>query len=104
MPPQLFYTTGIPACLWFLSRNKSSGKLRDRLGQTLFIDARKLGILIDRVHRELSAEDIARIACTYHAWRGEKDAGDYSDAPGFCRSASSEEYSDQRGKQNHRPV
>src|SRR4029077_10634883 len=57
-------------------------------GETLFIDARKLGTLVDRVHRELTDADIARIAGTYHAWRGDKDAGDYTDVPGFCKSAS----------------
>jgi type I restriction enzyme M protein len=91
LPAQLFYTTGIPACLWFLARNKKDGKLRDRRGQTLFIDARKLGSLVDRVHRELSGEEIARVTRTYHAWRGEKGAGKYLDVPGFCRSASTGE-------------
>ena len=87
LPAQLFYATPIPACLWFLTRNKANGKFRDRRGQTLFIDARKLGVLVDRTHRELTEEDIARIAGTYHAWRGEKDAGKYEDVPGFCKSA-----------------
>lgn len=94
MPGQLFYTTPIPVCLWFLSRNKgggTAGKFRDRRNQTLFIDARKLGGLIDRVHRELSDEEIARIARTYHAWRGEKGAGYYEDVPGFCKSATTDE-------------
>ena len=57
----------------------------------LFIDARKLGSMVDRTHRELTDEDVARIAGTYHAWRGEKDAGEYEDVPGFCKSASLEE-------------
>lgn len=61
--------------------------LRDRRGETLFIDARKLGALVDRTHRELSEVEIARIAKTYHAWRGEKDAGKYADVAGFCKSA-----------------
>ena len=65
--------------------------MRDRRGHVLFIDARKLGPLVDRTHRELTDEDIARIADTYHAWRGEKEAGDYEDIPGFCRSAPLEE-------------
>jgi len=91
LPPQLFYGTQIPACLWFLSRNKANGKFRERQQQTLFIDARKLGYLVDRTHRELSDNDIARIAQTYHAWRGEKDAGKYKDAPGFCRSGKAGE-------------
>ena len=72
LPGQLFYSTQIPVCLWFLARNKRNGRFRDRRGETLFIDARKLGTLIDRVHRELTDEDIARIADTYHAWRGDR--------------------------------
>src|SRR5262245_17127454 len=90
LPGQLFYTTQIPVCLWFLTRSKKAGKFRDRRGQTLFIDARKLGHLVDRIHRELSDDEIARIARTYHAWRGEKDAGKYADVPGFCKSATTE--------------
>jgi type I restriction enzyme M protein len=91
LPGQLFYNTQIPACLWFLAKNKRNGKFRNRSGETLFIDARKLGVLIDRVHRELTEEEIARIARTYHAWRGEKDAGEYEDVPGFCKSAKWED-------------
>lgn len=91
MPGQLFYTTQIPVCLWFLARNKRNGKFRDRKGMTLFIDARKMGALIDRTHRELSEEEIDRIAGTYHAWRGQPDAGEYGDIPGFCKEASIEE-------------
>ena len=91
LPAQLFYATQIPACLWFLARNKHDPRLRDRRGETLFIDARKMGVLIDRVHRELTDEEIARIAATYHAWRGEKGADEYKDAPGFCKSATTEE-------------
>lgn len=91
LPPQLFYSTGIPACLWFLSRNKADGQTRDHRRQTLFIDARKLGHLVDRTHRELSDEDLSRITQTYHAWRGEQDAGDYVDIPGYCRGATTEE-------------
>ena len=97
MPGQLFYSTQIPVCLWFLARDKSgrgtAGRaqgFRDRRGETLFIDARKLGTLIDRVHRDLTDEDIAKITCTYHAWRGDKDAGNYEDVPGFCKSAKTE--------------
>jgi type I restriction enzyme M protein len=91
LPGQLFYTTQIPVCLWFLARNKKNGKFRDRRGHTLFIDARKLGVLVDRTHRELPEAEIARIAKTYHAWRGEKDAGKYADIAGFCKSATAEE-------------
>ncbi len=87
MPGQLFYSTQIPVCLWFLSRKKP----KSRAKQTLFIDARKLGTMIDRVHRELTDEDIARIAGTYHAWRGDKGSGKYEDVPGFCKSAATDE-------------
>ncbi len=89
LPGQLFYSTQIPACLWFLARNKNPGKgLRDRRGQVLFIDARNLGAMVDRTRRELTEEDIQKIANTYHAWRGEEGAGDYTDIAGFCKSAS----------------
>jgi len=91
LPGQLFYSTQIPACLWFLARDRKNGKFRDRRGQLLFIDARKLGSLVDRTHRELNDEDVARIANTYHAWRGEKEAGGYEDIPGFCMSATLED-------------
>jgi type I restriction enzyme M protein len=91
MPGQLFYSTQIPACLWFLSRDRKGGRYRDRQGETLFIDARKMGRMTDRTHRELNDDDIAHIAGTYHAWRGEEGAGEYADVPGFCKSASLEE-------------
>jgi type I restriction enzyme M protein len=95
MPGQLFYSTQIPVCLWFIARNKKDKKFCDRSSQTLFIDARKLGQLIDRVHRELTDEEIAKIAGTYHAWRGDVGAGHalpkYEDIPGFCKSAPIEE-------------
>jgi type I restriction enzyme M protein len=92
LPGQLFYSTQIPACLWFLARDKNPGKgLRDRRGQVLFIDARKLGVLVDRTRRELTDEEVQTIADTYHAWRGEKDAGEYADVAGFCKSASLDE-------------
>lgn len=91
LPGQLFYTTQIPVCLWFVARNKTNGRFRNRSGHTLFIDARKLGALVDRTHKDLSEEDLNRIAATYHAWRGEEGAGDYEDIPGFCKSASVEE-------------
>lgn len=87
LPGQLFYSTQIPVCLWFLARDKKNGRFRDRRGETLFIDARKLGHLVDRTHRELSDEETARIAGTYHAWRGDKGAGNHEDLPGFCKSA-----------------
>ena len=113
LPGQLFYSTQIPACLWFLARNRKNGKFRDRCGEILFIDARKLGRMVDRTHRELTDEDIARIANTYHAWRlpaphasrqaglpaphasrqagDEQEAGEYADIPAFCKSASLDE-------------
>jgi type I restriction enzyme M protein len=87
LPGQLFYSTQIPVCLWFIARNKKNGRLRDRRGETLFIDARKMGSMIDRVHRELTDDDLARIAGNYHAWRGDKGAGKYADVPGFCKAA-----------------
>jgi len=90
LPGQLFYSTQIPVCLWFLARNKRNGPsgrpARDRRGETLFIDARRLGTMVDRVHRELTDDDLARIAGTYHAWRGDQDAGEYADVPGFCKA------------------
>lgn len=90
MPGQLFYSTPIPVALWFLARNKHEGKgndeqiLRDRRGEVLFIDARQLGYLEDRTHRNLGESDIATIVQTYHSWR--EKAGGYEDSPGFCRS------------------
>lgn len=92
LPGQLFYSTQIPVCLWFIARDKKNGRFRDRRGQTLFIDARNLGTMIDRVHRELTDEDIRKIADTYHAWRGDKDCKKkYEDVAGFCKSATIEE-------------
>jgi type I restriction enzyme M protein len=88
LPGQLFYSTQIPVCLWFLTRNKKGGRFRDRSGVALFIDARKMGSMVNRVHRELTDKDIARIANTYHAWRGDKDAGEYTDVAGLCKTAS----------------
>ena len=98
LPGQLFRSTQIPACLWFLSRGRRNG---DRRGEILFVDARKLGHMADRTHRDLSPEDIARVADTYHAWRGdpqesplplgEGQGEGYADVPGFCKSATLEE-------------
>ncbi len=124
MPGQLFYSTQIPVCLWFIARNRHGAgmgvapvnrattrvaptgnepnvgaglvpaqnhlRFRDRRGEILFIDARKLGVMIDRVHRELTDADITRIADTYHAWRGDEGAGEYVDIPGFCKSTTLE--------------
>jgi type I restriction enzyme M protein len=100
LPGQLFYTTQIPVCLWFLTRNKGERRarngllgFRDRRGQTLFIDARKMGVLISRVQRELREDDevdeIGQIADAYHAWRNQ--GGEYEDKPGFCKSATLDE-------------
>jgi type I restriction enzyme M protein len=88
LPGQLFYSTQIPACLWFLACDKRNGKFRDRRGEVLFIDARKLGHLVDRTRREFSDEDVSKIAGAYHAWREGKN---YTDGAGFCKSTTSEE-------------
>ena len=115
LPGQLFYGTQIPACLWFIARDKSGTPtkggepLRDRRGETLFIDARQMGSMVDRTHRELTDEDIAKIAGTYHSWRlpapsvarqadgesplpavgeGQGEGAEYADVPGFCRDAA----------------
>ena len=96
LPGQLFYSTQIPACLWFLARDKSSNGHRDRRGEVLFIDARKTGFMVDRTRREFTAEDVAKITDTYHAWRakpedlGAKGLEAYQDVPGFCASMSRE--------------
>jgi type I restriction enzyme M protein len=88
LPGQLFYSTQIPVCLWFVTRDKKNNKHRDRRGETLFIDARKIGTMVDRTHLELMPDDIEKVAGTYHAWRGEKGAGKYADVPGFCKAAT----------------
>src|SRR5436309_15639818 len=103
LPGQLFYATQIPVCLWFLARDKRNGRFRDRRGEVLFIDARKLGTMVDRVHRELTDADIVKIAGSYYAWRGDnkksprpsegegKGEGEYKDIPGFCMAAKLED-------------
>lgn len=105
LPGQLFYTTQIPVCLWFITKNKRAQQFndgrrhfRDRKGETLFIDARNMGSMIDRTHKELTVDDIAEITATYHAWRGEpviaseaEHAKPYEDTPGFCKAASLDE-------------
>ncbi len=113
LPGQLFYSTQIPVCLWFIARDKRGhpsplpspsgrgreSRFRDRRGETLFIDARKMGTLVDRVHRELSDEDLAKIAGTYHLWRGDnivhpepvEGRTTYDNIPGFCKSATLDE-------------
>ena len=100
LPAQLFRSTGIPACLWFFAKDKGAGRngAVDRTGQVLFIDARELGYMIDRAQRSLSDEDIAKIADTYHAWRGSESAREsgieYEDIPGFCKSVTLQEIKD----------
>jgi type I restriction enzyme M protein len=99
LPGQLFYTTQIPVCLWFLTKNKkaqvveghSDSNHRDRQGETLFIDARNIGAMVDRTHKEFSTADIADIARTYHAWRGEAKDGAYKDIAGYSKAATLEE-------------
>ncbi len=96
LPGQLFYSTQIPACLWFLTRNKNpGGGFRDRRGEVLFIDARKIGHMVDRTRKEFSDEDIARVADTYHAWRGASDVAAYLDEPGFSKFATLAEIREQ---------
>jgi type I restriction enzyme M protein len=98
MPGQLFYTTQIPVCLWFMTNSKKEQTFEDtgrnhrnREGETLFIDARNMGTMVDRTHKELTTEDIAHIAQTYHAWRGEAKDGTYEDVAGYCKAASLED-------------
>lgn len=91
LPGQLFYSTQIPVCLWFITKNKAAKGHRNRYGEILFIDARKMGYMADRTHRELSEEDIQKIADAYHAWRGEAEAGEYEDVKGFCKAAKLED-------------
>ncbi len=94
LPGQLFYSTQIPVCLWFLAKKRNADVkrgFRDRRKQTLFIDARKLGTLIDRVHREFTDADLYKITAAYHHWRGAAAADQYDDVPGFCKSATTAE-------------
>lgn len=91
LPGQLFYGSQIPVCLWFIARDKGNGRFRDRRGQTLFIDARMLGHMADRTHKDLKGDEVERVAKAYHAWRGEKDAGKYKDLAGFCKSVTIDE-------------
>ncbi|OGT08943.1 MAG: DNA methyltransferase [Gammaproteobacteria bacterium GWE2_37_16] len=89
LPKQLFYNTGIPACIWFISRKRTGNGDRKRTGEVLFIDASDVGYMEDRTHRGFSEEDIAKISSTYHEWR--KQNGKYEDMKGFCKSAKIEE-------------
>src|SRR5690606_12407895 len=91
LPGQLFYSTQIPVCLWFLTRCKNSHARRDRRNHTLFIDARDLGRMVDRVHAELTMSDITRIASVYHSWRNKCTTQPYADVPGFARSVPVQE-------------
>lgn len=95
MPGQLFYTTSIPVCLWFLSRSKSGNGFRDRKGETLFIDARNMGSMVDKVHRELTDEHIQKIAGTYLAWKKPNRYSEYKDIPGLCKSVTINEIENQ---------
>ncbi len=88
LPPQLFFSTGIPVSLWFFDRNKASAEERDRRGETLFIDARQMGQKISRTQIELTAEEIEHVARAFHSWRGQDEAGEYTDEPGFCFAAT----------------
>lgn len=89
LPTQLFYNTQIPACLWFLARNRKNHKFRDRSNEVLFIDARKLGVMTSRKNRILTDDDIARIAGVYHEWRNK--GGKYQDVQGFSKAATLKE-------------
>lgn len=94
MPPNLFRSVAIPVCVWFFAKDKGIGSRGsiDRRGQVLFIDARELGHMVDRVERTFSDDDIDRIAEAFRSWRGRQSAtGDYADVPGFCKSAKLQE-------------
>ena len=95
LPGNLFYGVAIPCCLWFLAKNKNTEGFRNRKGEVLFIDARKLGTMTNRVLRDFSSEDTLKISDTYHAWRGQSDAierrGEYEDVSGFSYSACLED-------------
>ncbi|WP_414834564.1 type I restriction-modification system subunit M [Bacillus altitudinis] len=87
LPGQLFYSTQIPVCLWFLTNNKGRNGKRERTGEILFIDARKIGHMATRTLKEFSNEDIKKIAAVYHAWRGTNEQT-YEDMAGFCKAAT----------------
>ena len=89
LPKQLFYNTGIPACVWFLDRDKTGNGERERKGEVLFIDASELGYMKDRTHREFTDEDIKKISNTYHEWK--KKDNHYEDVKGYCKSATLED-------------
>lgn len=89
LPKQLFYNTGIPACIWFISRKRAGNGDRKRTGEILFIDASEVGFMADSTHREFTDKDVAKISETYHEWR--KRDGKYENIKGFCKSANIEE-------------
>ena len=91
LPTQLFYNTQIPACLWFLARNKTNGKFRNRSGHFLFIDAREKGTMISRKQKELTDIDITSIGEIYHSWRSKDWESKYKDVPGLCKSVPLDE-------------
>jgi type I restriction enzyme M protein len=90
LPPNLFYNTQIASCIWILAKNKQDPRFRDRRKSMLFMYAYNLGQMVDRVHRELSDEDIAAIVNTYHSWRSKEHQSVYKDEPGFCKNASTD--------------
>lgn len=90
-PPKLFYNVSLPVSLWFLTKNKESGRFRNRKGETLFIDARETFTQISRKQVTFTDEQIQKIANTVRAWRGQKEAGEYKDIAGFCKSSNLEE-------------
>ncbi len=96
LPSNLFYTTQIAACLWFIVKDKNDPRFRDRRGETLFIYAYNFGRMVDRIHRELTDGEIARIATAYHHWRSKDHADEYRDVPGFSRSATLAEIREHR--------
>lgn len=91
LPPQLFYNTQIPACLWFLARNKTNSKFRNRSHEILFIDAREIGTMISRRQKELTDADITRLAGAYHHWRSKEEYAQYTNVAGFCKAVNIQE-------------
>tara|TARA_Y100000590_G_scaffold169479_1_gene194085 strand:- start:1702 stop:2313 length:612 start_codon:yes stop_codon:yes gene_type:complete len=98
LPRNLFYTVPIPACLWFVTKNKNDGKSRKRNGETLFINARKIFTPVDRSHNELSEEQIQKIANTYRSFIGEKGSPKYEDVPGYCKVSTIDDIGNEKNK------
>lgn len=96
LPGNLFYTTQIAACLWFIAKDKNDQRFRDRRGETLFIYAYNFGRMVDRIHRELTDDEITRIAAAYHRWRNKDHTEEYDAVPGFCKSATLAEIQEHR--------